>query len=234
MSCRKKNYIPGGVILQLAVTLFLLSSFHVKSQTIQLSTFKAIRCSGNVQIRYQTGPTSSITFHNLNNERIKYSIDNERLTIKGKPFDQKQPREIITITGSPVYQVRVQKNAIVILDSLTLADSCKLIAQTAGEIKANVNNSFLSIEAMTGSLIQISGSTQKLQLKCSGSSIVRARHLIFSNAQLKVRTKGFVEVKNIGNISGKVSSGGELKIIGDTQPQAVTTSTKGKITLSNE
>ncbi|MGV6831792.1 MAG: head GIN domain-containing protein [bacterium] len=90
----------------------------------------------------------------------------------------------------------------------------ELRAQEGGQIKIKVDTKFTEIKAYTGGIINLEGTAGKVIYRVNTGGIAETRNLEVTNAEIKIRAGGEVEV-NAQMIDVNIRAGGDVFIFGD-------------------
>ncbi len=213
--------------------LSLLLPLSLRSQVNELSAFNSIKAKGNVEVIVRYSDQFSYSVDNPDMNKITLKVKDNCLIVKRKG-GIKESRKIFIVNGNSISRVSTSSGARVTLDSLTTTDTILLAALTGSEIRAKVHNSHVTGKASGGSFILLSGATKRLLVTCRQGSTIRANELNCNKAYLIVTLGSFIAVNASPAVSGKVTTGSELKIYGGSSPKDVVLHTGGRITLANE
>lgn len=93
-------------------------------------------------------------------------------------------------------------------------DDLELRAQEGGQIKIKVDTKFTEIKVYTGGIINLEGTAGKVIYRVNTGGIAQTRNLEVTNADIKIRAGGEVEV-NAQMIDVNIRAGGDVFVFGD-------------------
>lgn len=89
----------------------------------------------------------------------------------------------------------------------------ELRAQEGGQIKIKVDTKFTEIKAYTGGIVNLEGTAGKVIYKVNTGGVAETKNLKVTNAEIKIRAAGVVEV-NAQMIDVNIRAGGDVFIYG--------------------
>ncbi|MDD2564181.1 MAG: DUF2807 domain-containing protein [Salinivirgaceae bacterium] len=212
-------------------------TFVANSQSVDLNEFNELFIRGKVKVNYIYSENSYLEIETKEHaDFATFKVENRVLKIKHSNFKPDRNKSVtINVYGGQLKTLKLKQGAILTMDSTGFSDSVYVHLASGSEMKAMCNLKQIKIIANRGSFAFLEGSLNSMNATVRSGAKIRCNISKISKADVKISTGGFLAMESSAVVTGKVSTGGELKFYGTSNKHRVKQLLKGKvISVENE
>ena len=233
------------IILFALINLSILSAQNSENQgktneTREVKPFTGIKVSSGIDVYLSMGSVQAIIVEapqhilpNINTTTnngilsINFSGDNNR-------FNRKQKEKIkVYVTATWIESIEVSSGSNVYCQHQLKLEKLQVKSSSGADAYIDVECIDLMLYSSSGSDIKIKGSTINLTAKASSGSDIKARELESVNAILEASAGSDIEVKVVGDLEARASSGADIVYYGNPIPKLIKQSSGGNVKRKN-
>lgn len=121
----------------------------------------------------------------------------------------------VTLYYSNIDIIDVNEGANVYTDDIIDQFEIDLRAQEGGQIKAKLNVKFATIRAVTGGIIETTGSAERQDISIYTGGIYKGKDCVAVNSEVAIRAAGEAYVNTTNNLDIKIRAGGDVFVYGN-------------------
>ncbi len=213
---------PSNLVVASALCACAAMPVHAAEKTFDLSGFSEVSVSRGINVTIETGPfaVEAETSRRGLMRRLDVSVRGDKLIItrdNGWSFFMMgmTDRYDVTVSMPELEALTANSGSSVKADLDKPVDALDIDVSSGAQVELSFANAGkLSVEASSGSNIELAGLCGDAQIDASGGSDVDAEDLTCQTADLSASSGADIEIAVIQSVSGRVSSGGDIDVFG--------------------
>ncbi|WP_274474978.1 head GIN domain-containing protein [Mangrovimonas aestuarii] len=202
----------------IAIVALLVSSLGISQNTIEktIGEFSELKVFDLLEVELIQSTENKIKIVGENAEDVVVVNKNGKLKIRMKIDDKfKGENTQVTLYYTKIDIIDVNEGAIVGSQDTIKQFEIDLRAQEGGEIKVNVDVSYVLVNSATGGKVEVSGTTKKQQVQIYTGGELEAKALKSEDVEVTVNAGGKAYVNASNDVKAKVRAGGDVYIYGN-------------------
>lgn len=200
----------------------------VKTETRNISDFKAIEVNGAIDVYYKQDSLVSVkveTDENLQ-EYVEVYVENNTVVVEPKDGSNLNPSKFIKVyvSGPFVESLEASGASSIVTENKVTVEALTVSLSGASDAEVNIKSPKVNVDLSGASTAIVSGETKDLKVECSGASKAKCYELLAENVEAGLSGASDAQVFASVKIDAKVSGASDLKYKGNA---TVTQETSG-------
>ncbi len=195
-----------------------------------LADFRELKTFSGVKVILVPSQENKIEITGHSKNEVSYDITGGRLEIR-LPIDHiwSEDNTLIRIMGNGVEIIDANEGSIIETEGVVEASGLVIRAQEGATVKADVKAGDVSGKAVTGGIIELSGSAKEQEVEVNTGGKYLASDLLTQRTEIEVGTAGRGEVYVTDTCRATAKLGGVIQVLGNPEELNTKTSLGGKI-----
>src|SRR5438309_2891521 len=215
--------LKAGVV---SFSCLVSASVLAASQDRDVPAFDSIHVASGIRASVSVGPRKPLQVEADEDvlPLVETHVENGTLHIGFKPHTRlRGTGEVIVTAQTPELHAVATSGGAIVRASLTKADESALTADGGGEIRARgVDARTLVAKASGGSVLQVAGRAENVELNLSGGSHFDGPQLEARDVEVHGSGGAVAELRASGNVRGGLSGGSEMHLRGGARASVAT------------
>lgn len=221
---------------KLCIAVFLVASHFVSAQvTKDVVNFTKVTSFDQIHVTLvSTTGVPKVVLTGAGSEDVEIIQKDSELKIR-MPLDKLLKGDNITATVyylKDVYEFEANEGSSISSNEVFDGINLNFIAKEASSIKLNVNAQKINVKSFNGSVINLSGKAQNLDVVINSGGILEARDCLTSQAVVSVNAGGSADITASDLVDAKTRAGGNITIYGNPKQVNQKTVLGGNITIN--
>jgi len=208
--------------MQRAYLLFLLilcGTFTASSQQVldqPVGAFNELKVFDLIEVNLIQGTEQRVVIKGRNSEDVKIINDNGTLKLRmnlEKRFDGSET--YIEVYFTQIDIIDANEGARITSNALIEQNTIELRAQEGGFIKAGLKVNHATMKAVTGGILEVSGSAVSQEIKLNTGGIFEGEAFKTEDCEISVTAAGQAEVYASSQVRVRVTAGGDVRVYGN-------------------
>ena len=181
-----------------------------------IGEFSTLKVFDLIEVRMIKSKENKVVVNGKNKKDLEVINKNGLLKIRMKLeelFDGNNTSVTLYYTNIDI--IDVNEGANVYLDDTLDQFEIDLRAQEGGKIKAALNVKYANIRAVTGGIIETSGSTDRQDVTLFTGGVFRGENFVATNSDVTIRAAGEAHVNTTDKLDIKIRAGGDVFVYGN-------------------
>ena len=200
----------------LALSLFSIFWINGHSQTTKsLGSFTKVTGFDKIEIHLVPSNENKIELNGTNSDQVELITKDDELKIRmplGKML--KGDEVVATVYCKQLNAVEANEGSFIRSEKLLKANLFDIIAKEGGGIRIEVEASKITAKISSGSLVNLSGSTQNIDAVATAGGMLQAENCKTQQATVTVNAGGKITISAYDVVEAKARAGGSITIHG--------------------
>ena len=203
-------------ILAFLFSLATLTSFGQRMINQDVGDFSAIKVFDLIEVNMIQSDENRVVIKGENIDDVKIMNADGLLKLRMKldsRFDGS--RTFIEVYFRDVELIDANEGANIVLNEMITKNTLELRAQEGGRIKIGLDVNHIKTKAVTGGIIEASGTADSQEIVLTTGGIFEGRELETKDTQVKITAAGEAEIFATEKAKVRVTAGGDVHIYGN-------------------
>ncbi len=201
--------------------------------TKDIGTFETISVFDRISVELIPSDENKVVISGSREEDVELINKNGNLKIRMKLKKLLDGEEIqAQVYYKKISSIDVSEGSFVTSDVIIKQSFLDINTKEGSEVRLKLDIDDLKLRAVTGAIIKVTGTAQKLNINVGTGGIVDAEKLESLDAMVKITTGGEISVRSSNSVDANIRAGGSITIFGNPEHISKKTTLGGTITES--
>ena len=198
------------------VVLITFSTFAQRTVTKDVGDFSELKIYDLIEVNLIQSSENKVIIKGENSGSVKILNENGKLKIRME-LDERFNGEdtFVEVYFTNISIIDANEGSIIVANNLIEQNIIELRSQEGAKIKVGLKVNTVTIKAISGGIVEASGTAKNQDITINSGGIVEGRDLKTEDSIIRITAAGEAEIYVTNNVDAKVTAGGDIVIYGN-------------------
>jgi len=198
------------------VLLIAFSTFAQRTITKDVGDFSELKIYDLIEVNLIQSSENKVIIKGENSGSVKILNENGKLKIRME-LDARFNGEdtFVEVYFTNISIIDANEGSIITANTLIEQNIIELRSQEGAKIKVGIKVNTVTIKAISGGIVEASGTAKNQDITINSGGIVEGRELKTEDSIIRITAAGDAEIYVTNNVDAKVTAGGDIVIYGN-------------------